>query len=128
QADARAAAFPKAIETPEAMSMERRILPGQNSGILSAAYDPFRVFVSREGVVFPPDFERQADLSLVRLADRAELLAQLNGGGVVPASASSERLEIFRRQAQAIVAAPGAQAAFDLDREPAAVRDRYGRY
>jgi hypothetical protein len=129
QADATPAAFPKAIETPEAMAMERRVLPGQNAGILSPAYDPFRVYVTREGVVFRPDFERQAEISLERLAARAKLLDELNGRGEIGTNGGvTERLEMFRRQAQAIVSSPSAQHAFDLDREPTELRELYGRH
>lgn len=130
QADATSAAFPKVIETPERMAMERRILPGQSAGILSAAFDPFRVFVSRDGRVTKPDFDRQANVTLDRLLGRAELLDRLNGsvGNRNPAGVGVERLEMFRRQAQAIVVSRSAQQAFDLEREPEALHERYGRY
>ena len=37
-------------------------------------------------------------------------------------------MDLWYRQAYDLLAAPEARRAFDLTREPAAVRDRYGRY
>ena len=61
------AIIPKAIETPETMQMNGRILPGQSGGFLGSASDPFRVQVTAEAQVIQPDFYLQTDLTPSRL-------------------------------------------------------------
>ena len=68
------------------------------------------------------------ELSLPRLDDRRELLAQLDslrrrGDRVTPAGPDA-----FTQQAIDIIASPKAREAFDLEREPRASRERYGDY
>jgi hypothetical protein len=104
-------------------------LPGQTAGFLGAAYHPFQVTRDPNA----PDFrvgelELPADLSLARLEDRRSLLALLDPqlrpaegrGGFGPMTVYQERaLDLLRSRP--------VQAAFDLSREAAAVRERYGR-
>jgi hypothetical protein len=116
------AAMPQVIELPETMKMEARVLPGQNAGFLGAAYDPFRVSVTPNAEVVPPDFQPCADVPSTRLEGRTTLLRQLErqSGGA--------EFEQFRRQALALLDQPQVRQAFDLDREPEALRRRYGRH
>lgn len=128
-ADTRPGALPKFIQTPGRMKMEARILPGQNAGILPAAFDPLEVEVTAGGDVMPPDFARFAAEPPARLAERLRLLADFNyEAASFPELASVERLERFREQAAALANSPVARGAFDLQREPARVRERYGRH
>jgi len=127
-ADRRPAVMPPAVQIPDLMKMQSRILPGQNAGILGPSFDPFPVGVSREGAVAKPDFTRQADVSDARLAARSELLGRLARGERPETSELEARLSVFRRQALDIVASPAVQTAFDLEREKPATLDRYGRH
>jgi len=129
QADRRPAVMPKAVHMPDVMRMESRVLPGQGAGILSAAFAPWLASIDRDGRVEQPKFRGQEDLTRSRLAERASLVGQFNGQlAQLRAMAAADRLDQFRKQALEIVASPRVQAAFNLDREPAAVRDRYGRH
>jgi hypothetical protein len=65
-------------------------------------------------------------LSLPRLTDRRELLAQLDRQ--VRLSDRGQAPDAFTQQAIDILASPKAREAFDLDREPAKTRDLYGDY
>jgi hypothetical protein len=65
-------------------------------------------------------------LSLPRLTDRRELLAQLDQQ--VQLSDRGRAPDAFTQQAIDILASPKAREAFDLDREPAKTRDLYGDY
>jgi hypothetical protein len=82
-------------------------------------------------------------LTIPRLEDRRSLLAQLDtltrraSEGVAGSGASMEARSVsagaagpdaFTQQAIDIIASPKAREAFDLDREPAASRERYGDY
>jgi hypothetical protein len=59
--DRRSAVMPRVIELPETMKMDARILPGQNAGFLGATHDPFRVQVTRDARLVPPEFAPRAD-------------------------------------------------------------------
>jgi hypothetical protein len=133
QADIRRTALPKHIRLPE----DTRIggggallsLRGQDAGILRAEFDPFPVEISPEGVLAKPDISRLAEVSQQRLADRMQLLGRLNGKHNLPiASHESLRLDIFHQQAFDILSAPSIQRAFDIEREPLALQDRYGKH
>jgi hypothetical protein len=65
-------------------------------------------------------------LSLPRLTDRRELLAQLDQQ--VQLSDRGQAPDAFTQQAIDILASPKAREAFDLDREPAKTRELYGDY
>ncbi len=73
-------------------------------------------------------------LSLPRLDDRRALLHELDtlarGSASTPTRSVSEGVgpDAFTQQAIDIIASPQAREAFDLDREPAASRQRYGDY
>jgi hypothetical protein len=80
-----------------------------------------------------PDFQ-VPNLTLVdgltteRLNERRELLAGFDRANrIVDTRGDAGALDEFQRQAFAMVTGPAARRAFNLDLEPAAVRDRYGR-
>jgi hypothetical protein len=126
--DAAPAIMPKVIELPETMRMEARILPGQNAGFLGATHDPFRVTVTPDARVVPPEFDLRADTPRPRLAQRASLLARVDARREeLERSASAAEFDRFQRQALELLARPGVRQAFDLEREPAPLRERYGR-
>jgi hypothetical protein len=127
KADRAPAAMPKVIELPETMKMEGRVLPGQNAGILGAAHDPFRVAVTPEARIVPPDFSPRPDTPPARLAGRAALLRRFDHRlATLEAQAGLDHFDRFQQQALALLSQPQVRAAFDLDRELAAVRERYG--
>ncbi|MGV3721674.1 MAG: DUF1501 domain-containing protein [Actinomycetota bacterium] len=126
--DRSGAVMPPVIELPETMRMGARILPGQNAGFLGSAYEPFRVEVTPEAQVVRPELARRPEVDGGRLARRSSLLSRLNGRvAELQATERMGELGAFQRQALSILADPKVHQAFDLDAEPDAVRDRYGR-
>lgn len=126
--DRRPAVMPKVIELPETMRMEARILPGQNAGFLGSSHDPFRVEVTREGQVVPPEFAPRADVPPARLARRASLLQRVNERlGELEQQAKTAEFDRFQRQAFELLARPQIRDAFEMERESLRVRERYGR-
>jgi uncharacterized protein (DUF1501 family) len=97
--------------------------PGQNAGWLGAAYDPFVLTADPSASNFTiPQLRRAADVSVERLAARRQLLAGLN-----TTSTSGSGLDDSLHKAMDLLTSDAASRAFDLSREPAPVRDRYGR-
>ena len=104
-------------------------LPGQNGGFLGQRWDPdfFRCDPTVPGFRIE-GFELPADLSAARLDGRHTLAQQLDSRAPWAAHSDSARQQVRTiREAIGIVNSTAARDAFRLDREPAAVRDRYGR-
>jgi hypothetical protein len=124
--DQRPAVMPRVIELPETMKMGARTLPGQSAGFLGAAFDPFRVAVTPEARVVPPEFAPRDDTPAERLAGRASLLRTLDDR-LAAWQGRADDFDGFQRQALALLSRPQVRQAFALENEPAPVRERYGR-
>jgi hypothetical protein len=114
------------------MTLAGRVLPGQDAGFLGRSYDPFRVEVTHEAEVVPPEFGRWGEFPTERRARRASLLEEFDRELAVHRGRAGEETgpELFgqfQRQAAELLADPRVRRAFDLGREPAAIRDGYGR-
>lgn len=102
-------------------------------GFLGAAYSPLRIGTDLDNpssaefrvTVFDPP----ADVSVEKLRARHELLCNLEpASNRLAASAPGRALHGFQERALELVAGDEARRAFDLSREEAAARDRYGRH
>jgi uncharacterized protein (DUF1501 family) len=91
---------------------------------LGSAFDPFAANPNDgAGALRVP-----AELSLSRLQNRRALLSSLDRlRRDADSSGMMEGMDSFTRQAFEMVTGPAARTALDLSREPASVRDRYGR-
>ncbi|MFM8285287.1 MAG: DUF1501 domain-containing protein, partial [Planctomycetaceae bacterium] len=103
--------------------------PGQHAGFLGAKYDPWQI----KGDPASRDFRVDAltlatGVDVARLEQRQSLLAQLDGQQRSLAGlAESQRLTNEQQLAFSMLTSNRLTQAFDLSREPDAVRDRYGR-
>jgi hypothetical protein len=102
-------------------------------GFLGAPYAPLFVGSADNHPAMPnfrpPDLFATADSPPARMLERGRLLEDLER----PTSTSAERKvtkewEELHHHALELATAPAGRQAFDLSREPAAVRDRYGRH
>jgi uncharacterized protein (DUF1501 family) len=104
--------------------------PGQHAGFLGPKHDP--VQVTRDPSA--PDFRVDAltlapGLEVARLEDRRALLEQVNRQQKQLADlAEGRRLSDQQDLAFKVLTSGKVAQAFELEREPAAVRDRYGRH
>lgn len=98
---------------------------GQGAGLLGPVFDPMRIDAdgSKPGYRVG-EFTLSAGLDAGRVRGREGLLKSLDGQvrGLEPA----EALGAQYRRAFSILARPEVASAFDLSKEPPAVRDRYG--
>lgn len=125
--DRAATPVPKWFELPETMKMDARTLPGQNGGFLGRAADPFRVGLTADGTVVPPEFDLPEGLTANRLLVRGKLREALDRR-LAALEATGDRFDATRRQAVQLLASSGIRDAFDLTKEPEELRDRYGRH
>jgi hypothetical protein len=106
-----------------------REVPGTGAAYLGVAHRAFETGAdpANAGPFRVPNFERLAGISAERIEDRRTLQAgfdQLRRD--LDNSGQMDAMDRFNRQAWDMLTSPAARDAFDLDREPAAVRDRYG--
>jgi hypothetical protein len=101
--------------------------PGQYAGILGRACEPLLlgdVTTGEAGIVgLDPDPTAPPG----RMSDRRSLLEALEGHGPARNGAAQEMNTIYG-EAYSLLSAPGFRRAFDLNQEPEAVRDAYGRH
>jgi hypothetical protein len=102
------------------------VAPGQFGGLLGRGYDPLVIGDPREAVALR-GLDPAPELPPVRLEARRSLLQSLDGyrRDLGRDRAALERNALYR-QAYDLLAAPESRRAFDLAREPRAVRERYG--
>ncbi len=111
------------------------------AGYLGAQHDPFIANQAAELPVYdyvgvdtgrtntPELFRFAAGLSAERLSDRQQLLAGIDRlRREWDASGAMQAMDAYQQQAVELVLGRRAQEAFDLKREPADVRERYGNH
>ncbi len=101
-------------------------------GFLGAAYSPLRVGQDLDNPSVPgfrmTALDPPKDVPAERLLQRRDLLARLEpASSDLRVNAQAGSLTRFQERAVDLVTGPAARRAFDLEQEPAAVRDRYGR-
>ncbi len=101
--------------------------PGQFGGLLGRACEPLLLGDVRERPAELRGLEPRDDLPPLRLDRRRSLLGNLEAHcRALEADPAALDHDVRRRQAHELLSAPGCRSAFDLEREPLAVRERYG--
>jgi hypothetical protein len=124
-----AGAMPATVTVPRPIGHDGVTYSGTHAGFLGPRYDPMEVQAApnakeqvQHPVALPPD------LDLARLQGRRGLLGLIEAADRrMQHSRAIEGLTSFHEQAFRMLASPAARRAFNLELEPPAVRDRYGR-
>jgi hypothetical protein len=122
--------LPPAMVLPEPIWNTGMIFwPGQDGGFLGRSADPWLLRCDPSLPDFKiPGLALTSDLSDTRLNQRLSLLHQVNRGlDSVDRSEAVARFDHRSQQAFDLLRAGAGRRAFDLDREPGKVRERYGR-
>jgi hypothetical protein len=122
--------LPAAVTIPgRIFNTDGSVWPGQTAGFLGHSSDPWLFTCNPASPTFRIDeFSLPADLPASRLEGRSSLLQRVNQR--LDAVDRSGLLRAFDRQSQQafdLLRSPRSRQAFQLDREPPAVRDCYGR-
>lgn len=130
QRDGYSGAIPPYVITPAPHCDSNVYLtPGQFGGCLGTRFDPFVLNADRSDKNFQvPNMGLPAGLTHERFTDRQSLLRQFDDQARPIRTALAEEMGVAQSRAMSLVQAKQAGEAFDLSREPAAVRDRYGRH
>lgn len=88
----------------------------------------FYKVITPYGSPIPPMSTSAAEMTANRLSRRHSLLTQVDASlAALDRNRTVERLDEYMQKAFALLSSPKTRAAFDVDAEPPAVRDRYGR-
>jgi len=123
--------LPPAIRLPHHIfNTDQSVWPGQDAGFLGAESDPwlFRCEPASPGFQIP-EFQLVREVPTLRFQGRRDLLRKLDAG-IEALQRRGGDLEAFddkQSQAFQLLGSSQSKTAFDLDREPDRVRDRYGR-
>jgi hypothetical protein len=121
--------LPPHVILPEAMGPTGGNLPhGQDAGFLGKAYDPFVLNADPSQPDFKvPDLLPPKDFGAVRL-ERRRRLREIVDRQVAEfeASQSAKQMDANFQSAWRLMTSPQARSAFDLSKEPRAVREKYG--
>ena len=127
----RQGALPPAVVLPwytQFAGQDKRIA-GQTGGRMGELYNPFLVQGDPSDRRFRVHgIELAEDVPVERIAERRELLRRLDAAGR-PTLADEPAVRTFSRHVDTafdMLGGPAAEGAFELDREPPAVRERYG--
>jgi uncharacterized protein (DUF1501 family) len=97
-------------------------------GFLGSVYAPLRIGTDLDNPSAPnfrvTAFDPAKEVSAERLQERGRLLSSLEPGSLAGPEAAMRR---YQERAAELITGSEARRAFDLDREPAALRERYGR-
>jgi uncharacterized protein (DUF1501 family) len=106
-----------------------RMVPGTGSAYLGVACKPFETQAdpANPGPFKVPNFTLPQGVTIEQIGDRRTLLSGFDRvRRDIDSSGQMDALDRFNQRAWDILTSPAARDAFDLDKEPAALRERYG--
>ncbi|MFW6124694.1 MAG: DUF1501 domain-containing protein, partial [Pirellulales bacterium] len=126
-------AMPSAVTLPYPIA-DRGLCNGQDGGFLGMPYDPLIVRPAAgkpfDGVspeVGTADLQLAEGVDAGRFDSRRQLLSRIEAGAEYLESAGAVRAhDHFRHRAMDMLTSPAVRAAFELQREPAPLREAYG--
>lgn len=126
-------ALPAWVTLPRFFTTGSRFYKGQTGGFLGPAYDSFALDQPKKGSLGDRPLKArglqlQSGLTPVRLRGRRELLDRIDAlSGSWTGGAVHEQVEQYADKAFSLLTDGSTGKAFDLEREPSRLRDRYGR-
>jgi hypothetical protein len=121
--------FVDAIHVNGPALVPTNLAPGQDGGLLGRAYEPLVIGDPSNAAGTLPDLAPQPELPPLRLDERLALKQTIDHYAA-DLESQQRALDMTRlyRQARQMLASPQTREAFDLEAEPPALRDRYGRH
>lgn len=117
------------VMLPRPLQESNVIGKGGTAGFLGPAYDPYYFYQDPNKEIKLDDLTLRGDVSKERLSRRAKLLDKVNAAMPdIEKAVSNYALDSYYEKAFDLILSGRARNAFDLEQEPTAVRDRYGRH
>jgi hypothetical protein len=126
----RADGLPSGINLPTFLMEGPLTWPGQHAGFLGPRFDPWQLTRDPNAANFRVDNLRLASgIEIARLNDRRALLEQVDQQQRwLEENAEGRRMSDQQRRAISVLTSGKIARAFEMEREPDAVRSRYGRH
>jgi hypothetical protein len=116
------------VEMPRPLQESGVIGKGGAAGFLGKAYDPYRLYQDPNKPIQLDDLTLRKEVPPERLKDRFALLKGINGSMKdLDKALNDYAIDEYYGKAYDLVLSGKARDAFDLEKEPDTVRDRYGR-
>jgi len=123
------------VQLPRPLQESNVVGKGGTAGFLGKAFDPYQLFPEGDDMdngkldrIKVDDLQLRPEVFAVRLERRARLRDAINAGmPVIDRAVADYNLNDYYQRALSLVVSGRAREAFDLEREPAATRDLYGR-
>ncbi len=121
---------PTGVTLPTFLAEGPLVWPGQHAGFLGPKHDPWQLRSDPNGRDFKVDnVAPVSGLEIEQLNDRMALLEGVNRQQrVLAESLEGKRLTEQQQKAMSILTSGKVAKAFEIDKEPAATRDKYGRH
>lgn len=125
-----ASGLPCSIHLPVRMTNRGMPFSGESAGMLGGRYDPWILEGDPNSPSFRvPDLMPLAGMTVDRIANRRQLLAEVDQHRRdLERDPSIGKLDAVNQRAFEITTSSRTREAFDLTKEPDALRDRYGRH
>ncbi len=122
--------IPTGVNLPTFLREGPLTWPGQHAGFLGARHDPWQIASDPNLPGFQVDgLHLPQGVDISRLESRRRLLEEVNRQRrTIDDAAESRRMSDDQQLAFSMLASSRLAQAFELEREPDAVRDRYGRH
>jgi uncharacterized protein (DUF1501 family) len=122
-------ALPRFVQLPQLASDVGNLTPGQFAGFLGRQYEPLAVLKDPSSDDFDvAELTLPAEVTAARLDDREALLHLVDRQAKsLEQSAEARALGTYQGRAVRLLTSPAVRQAFDLGREPAPLRERYGK-
>jgi uncharacterized protein (DUF1501 family) len=121
--------LPRFVQLPQLATDVGNLTPGQFAGFLGRQYEPLAVLKDPSQADFDvAELSLPANISPARLGDRQSLLKLIDTKAhALAQSAETGSMDVYHERAIRLLTSRAVKQAFDLNHEPATLRDRYGR-
>ena len=122
--------LPAAVTLPEHIWNDGNFpWPGQDAGLLGKQHHPWLLHCDPSAADFSiPGLALPAEIPPVRFDSRRTLLSQMNQRlDGLARSEAAQGYDVYAQKAFDLLSASSARDAFDINKEPESVRERYGR-
>lgn len=121
-------ALPRFVQLPQLATDVGNLTPGQFAGFLGRQYEPLAITKDPSQPGFDvAELSLPAEMTSSRLDDREALLRYVDQQArALETSSEARALGVYQERAVKLLTSPAVRRAFDLQREPTTLRERYG--